>query len=182
MLKNNVCNPFGHMAALANKTGLGNPKDPKRNWIMEEDLDSEKDFHIDKLRTFALNTHAVREYDSKYYQVWTMDGSINPLMKPGKTPPSSVKDIDSGKVKSTDYVYNTQETLFAFLICSNFKTHPGNQSSISPFDGGLRYSWTPDPNEIYTFVPLVSRRKEPVLSEKRLWKPVSSYPSPYRRL
>lgn len=182
MLKNNVCNPFGYFAALANKTGLGNPNEPKRNYIMEEDLDAPRDFWIDKLRTFSLNTHAVRDYSENYYQVWTMNGAINPIMKPGKPPPSSVADIDSGKVKSTDYVFNPKETLYAFLICNNFNTKLGNLTTISPFAGGIKYDWTPDPNEIYTFAPLVSKHKEPVLSLKSLWTKVLVYPSPYRRL
>jgi len=137
---------------------------------------------IDKLRTFSRNTHAVRDYNADYYQVWTMDGAGNPIMKPGKLPPSSVIDIDSGKVKSTDYLYNPMETLFAFLICNNFNTKPGNLTTISPFSGGIKYSWTPDPNEIYTFCPLVSKHSSPVLSHKGLWTRVSEYKSPYRRL
>jgi hypothetical protein len=182
MSKNNACHPFSYKTALANRTGFGNPDNPKRNYITGENLNSSNDMYIDKLRTFALNTHAVKNYDEDHYQVWTMDGSVSPIMKPGKRLPSSVADIDSGKVKSTDYLYNPKETLFAFLICNNFNTKPGNLTSISPFDNGLKYDWTPDPNEIYTFVPLVSKRKEPVLSEKRLWKQVSSYQSPYRRI
>ncbi len=187
MMKNNVMNPFGFEAALANKTGLYNPKSPKRNWVQLENLNKE-DFWIDKLRTFSLNTHAVRDYDAQNYQVWTMDGSKDPIMKIDPTTglrkpfPSSVEDIDSGKVKSTDYVHNPQETLYAFLVCNNFNTKTGGQTTISPFAGGLKYPWSPDPDEPFLFVPLVSRRQEPVLSLKSMWRKVSYYPSPYRRL
>lgn len=182
MLKNNVSRCMGNTTELMNSTGVSDPGEPRRNAILEEDMNSLHFPYLDKLRTDALNCHAVRDYDDKYYQVWTMDGSHDPIMADGAVRPKTVTDVDKGLVRASSYFYRPETSLFAFIIPNNFNTKPGNLTTISPFPGGLKYSWTPDPNEVYTFFPLVSRRKEPVLSEKRLWKKVSTYQSPYRRL
>ena len=170
-----VASLFGESKALTNTRD-----DERASYLLGTSLNAQPP-RIDKLRTFDRNTHAVRDYNSTIYQVWTMNGNQDPPMKPGKVRPSSVDDINSGRVKATDYLYNPQETLFAFMVCNNFNTKPGNQTAISPFPNGILYDWTPSPLEPYTFFPLIS--KEPViLSKKELWTRVSNYQNPYRRL
>lgn len=181
MLKNNVAALMGSAKALMNKTGIDNPEEPRENIISGATVPGLPHPWLDKLRTFARATHAVRDYDSTYYQVWTMDGARPPLMKPGRIPPRSVEDIDAGLVRASDYVYSPQFTTWAFMACNNFRTLPGNQTSISPFAGGITYPWTPAPDEIYTWFPLTSHHTAPVLSPKSLWTRVDRYQNPYRR-
>lgn len=181
MAKNNVADLMGNQKAFMNGTGVGDPNNPRANFITEEDMNADLP-RLKKLITCALNTHAVRDYDDTHYQVWTMDGTKDPLMIAGATKPTSVDDIDSGRVKSSDYVYSPFKSLFAFVVPNNFNTKPGNLTTISPFPNGLQYPWTPEPDEIYQFFPLVSMKPEPVLSEKSLWRRVTTYPPYYRRL
>lgn len=175
MLKNNVCNMMDSAAALMNKTGVN----LYANHILGENL-KERDPWLDKFRLFARGTYAVRDYDSDHYQVWAMDGENPPQMKPRKAAPISVADIESGLVKSEDYLYNPKETLFAFMVPNNFNNKGGGVTTISPFPGGLIYDWTPSPLEPYQFFP-VSTRRSPILSPKTLWTKVDTYQNPYRR-
>lgn len=181
MQKNNVADLMGNWKAFMNGTGVGDEKDPRRNYILGEDLSSKDLPRIPKLITCALNTHAVRDYDNKYYQVWTIDGSKDPETITGILP-RSIADIDSGKVSSIDYKYNPMMTPYAFIIPNNYNTKPDDQSTISPFPHGVQYSWTVEPKEIYQFLPLISMKKEPVLSEKKYWREVLTYKPYYRRL
>ena len=169
MLKNNVASLMGYAKALMNNSsGIGNAEEPRENVITGEKLGYPHPY-LDKLRTFALATHAVRDYDATRYQVWAQDGANPPQMKPGKARPRSIADIDNGMVKASDYLYNPQETPWAFFACSNFRTVPGG-TTISPFAGGLTYDWTPKPDEPFTWFPLANHHSAPLLSLKSLWK------------
>lgn len=167
---------MGHTKALMNNTGVGNPGSPRANHLEGEDLRSPSP-RLDKLRTFARNIHTGIELGNDL-QVKSFDGNYPPPLKPGRTYPDTLADVNVD-----DYLITPKTNLEMFLVCNNIRTKPGNQTSISPFDNGGRYDWTPEPAEIYTFFPLVSRFK--ILSPLENWikiPPGSPLPSYYRRV
>lgn len=176
MAPNAIANLMGATTALMNNTGIGDPNDPRANYITGEDLGA-PDPRLDKLRTFARNIHTGVEVGENL-QVRTFDGNNPPPLKPGRSYPNSLAEVNPD-----DYLMTPRTNLEMFLVCNNIRNRPGGQTSIFPFDNGASYDWTPDPTEIYSFFPLVSRFT--ILSPLRFWNklpPGSPLPSYYRRV
>ncbi len=176
MAPNAIGGLMGSTKALMNGTGVGNPQARRANYIEREDLDA-PDPRLDKLRTFARNIHTGTEVGTDL-EVKTFDGNFPPPLKPGKTYPATLADVNLD-----DYLITPRTNLEMFLVCNNIRTKIGNQTSISPFDNGGQYDWTPEPMELYSFFPLVSRSR--VLSPLANWIKIPSgspLPSYYRRV
>ena len=171
-----ISNLMGDTTALMNNTGVGDPDNPRANYITGEDL-NEPPPRLDKLRTFARNIHTGIEVGSNL-QLKTFDGNIPPPLKPGRTYPETL-----AQVNLDDYLITPQTNLEMFLVCNNIRTAPGNRTSIFPLANGGIYDWTPEPAEMYSFFPLVSRF--PVFSPLQNWikiPPGSPLPNYYRRI
>lgn len=189
MLFNHVSNLMGTWKFMMNGTGIGDDGDPRRNFISDNPreeviVSAPKDPRLDKYRMMIRNSYACKPYDTKYLQVWTQNGNVVPMMKSGKSYPRTIQDVVNGKVTIDDYAYPPEYFLFAWHVCNNLRNNKGsvNNTTISPFAHGLNYSWTPSPNEIYTFFPNVSVKSR-ILIERRFMNKVEgdTYPNPYRR-
>jgi hypothetical protein len=167
---------MGDGKALMNNTGIGDDENPRANYISGTDLDAPPP-RLDKLRTFARNLHTGVEMGQDLL-VKTFDGNNPPPLKPGRTYPETLAEVNLD-----NYLITPQTNLEMFLVCNNIQTKPGNQTSIFPFDNGGRYAWTPQPTEMYSFFPLVSRFR--IVSPLANWNkipPGSPLPSHYRRV
>ena len=176
MSLNAISGLMGNSKALMNNNGLGDPNNPRANYITGDNIGS-PDPRLDKLRTFARNIHTGVEMGEDL-QVKTFDGNNPPPLKPGKTYPNTLEEVNLD-----DYLMTPQTNLEMFLVCNNIKTKAENQTSIFPFDHGGKYDWTPEPIEMYSFFPLVSKFK--ILSPLKNWIKIplgSSLPSYYRRV
>lgn len=178
MRLNNISGLMGHTKALMNRTGVGNGN---RNAILGTDLNGETP-KLDKLRTFALNSHAGTD-DGTYVYLVTMNGNNPPEMK---VDPSTGKPYPQPRTKSeivrSNYKYLPETHRHLFLDCSNVKVKPGG-ISYGPFDNGIRLPWTGD-DEMHSFFPFVSR-KAVVKSPLAYWRKIpigSPFPSPFRRV
>ncbi len=165
---------MGDGKALFNNTGFGNPDKPVNNYLTGRMGD--KDPRLDKLRSFCLNTHAFIPVGDKL-QLLTMNGSINPPLKPGRTYPSSVAEINPD-----DYLYLPQTHRWLFLDCSNVKWKKvdleGNFLAYGPFDNGIQRAWIGD-GKMHSFFPLVSTRINYCPAGD--WNRVVRFPSPFRQ-
>lgn len=199
---------IGWRKALANTTGIGNPDSPRANWIGRGDLTAPNP-RLDKLRTFALNTHSGTETyslafalanilrsarsrsflqlrsamaaiaDTNALELQTMDGNLPPPMKPGARRPMRVEEIIP-----SDYEILPSDPRYRhlFLDCSNIKSQLGGDYKIGPFAHGLVRSWTGD-SDMHSFVPLASTKAR-VLSPLANWKKIplgDPFPSPFKR-
>jgi hypothetical protein len=167
---------MGDAKALMNNTGIGDPDSPRANYIEGTNLDNPAP-RLDKLRTFARNIHTGVEMGQDLL-VKTFDGNNPPPLKPGKTYPNTVAEVNLD-----DYLITPQTNLEMFLVCNNIRSKPGNETSIFPFDNGGRYPWTPEPTEMYSFFPLVSQFQ--IISPLANWNKIplgSPLPSHYRRV
>lgn len=161
--------------ALMNNTGVDDPDHPRANYIMGHDLKAPNP-RLDKLRTFARNIHAVVEMGDEL-QVRTFDGNSPPPLKPGKSYPNTLAEVNLD-----DYLITPKTNMEMFLVCNVIKNRPDDGTSIFPFDNGGNYDWTPEPTEMYSFFPLVSIFK--ILSPLKNWikiPPGSTPPSYYKR-
>jgi len=176
MPQNAIIALMGDSKALMNNTGIGGSNGPRANYITGQDLDAPAP-RLDKLRTFARNIHTGMEVGNDL-QVMSFDGNNPPPLKPGKTYPETLAEVNVD-----DYLITPRTNLELFLVCSNIKSKPGNETSIFPFDNGGIYDWTPEPTQMYSFFPLVSRFR--ILSPLSNWikiPPGSTPPSHYRRV
>jgi len=167
---------MGHSKALMNNTGIGDESNPRANYLSETDLDTPPP-RLDKLRTFARNIHTGVEMGQDLL-VKTFDGNNPPPLKPGRTYPETLPEVNLD-----DYLITPQTNIEMFLVCNNIKAKGGDETSIFPFDHGGRYQWTPEPTEMYSFFPLVSRFR--ILSPLQNWNKIplgSPLPSHYRRV
>jgi hypothetical protein len=176
MSPNAISALMGDAKALMNNTGVGDPNNPRADYIQGEHL-GDPEPRLDKLRTFARNIHSGMEVGNDL-QLKTFDGNNPPPLKPGKTYPNSLAEV-----KLDDYLITPQTNLEMFLVCNNIRSKPGDQTSIFPFDNGGRYDWTPEPAEMYSFFPLVSKFR--IFSPLTNWiklPPGSPLPGYYRRV
>jgi hypothetical protein len=176
MRTNAISSLMGHQKALMNNTGIGDSNNPRANYIEGEDLDAPPP-RLDKLRTFARNIHTGIEMGD-FLQLKTFDGNNPPPLKPGRSYPNTLEEVNLD-----DYLITPQTNIEMFLVCNNIRAHPGSLTSIFPFDNGGVYEWTPEPTEMYSFFPLVSRFN--IHSPLTNWikiPPGSPLPSYYRRV
>jgi hypothetical protein len=100
-------------------------------------------------RDFAALQHSFVSFSSANVLTLTMmDGSKDPLLKPGRSYPERVEDI-----RLEDYLYAPETHRELFMVA----TITNAQGQTVPFPNGVRYSWTGD-DLPYTFLPHVSRR------------------------
>jgi len=109
-------------------------------------------------------------------KVTTFDGRKPPPLKPGRSYPDRVEDVNID-----DYVYNPQLNREMFLVCNIVRPN----GSVVQFDNGGLYSWTGDSTP-YTFLPHISNPQFGDVTIPLSWLqklPIGSpIPSPYRRL
>lgn len=166
---------MGDAKALFNNTGFGNPDKPVNNYISGK-TGYAKDPRLDKLRTFALNTHALKRSGDKLLLL-TMDGTKNPPLKPGRSYPRSKAEINPD-----DYLYLPETHRYLFLDCTNVRWKPstsGQFLAYGPFANGLVRPWIGD-GKIHSFMPLVSTRLNYCPTNE--WNLVTGeFPSPFRQ-
>jgi hypothetical protein len=160
--------------AFANGTGLTKPDQPRRDYILEKNLNSPENPKLDKDRTCSRSILTGIEVGD-YLKLNTMDGNNPPPMKPGKPRPQTIAEI-----RIEDYLYNPRENREMFLVANTVSVKEKGNTSVAPFPRGAIYDWTKD-NLPYTFLPHVSRQVI-YYSLKNLIKiPLgNTIPSPYR--
>lgn len=164
---------MGIAKALFNRQGFGGSED-LNNYISGK-TGFAKNPKLDKLRTFALNTHALKPVGDKLLLL-TMDGNKNPPLKPGKSYPRSLSEVNPD-----DYLYLPKTHRHLFLDCTNVKWNPspnGQFLAYGPWANGIVRDWIGD-NNIHTFFPLVSIRENYCLPWE--WNKVTKFPSPFRQ-
>lgn len=157
---------FGDRKAFCNRMGLGEPSDPRADWLNEENTGRE-DPKLSKAYTCGGSLLA-GEPEGNYLWVRHFDGNQPPPLKPGKAYPLRVEDIDPD-----DYVYHPSNAPWMFLVAVNVT----DKGSPFPFNNGGLYSWTPEPSRPFTFLPHVSRRQ--VLYPLAKLERVTEWVSPY---
>lgn len=160
--------------AFANGTGLTNPNTPRRDYILEKNLNARENPRLDKDRTCSRSILTGTEVGD-YLKLTTMDGNNPPPMKPGKSRPQTIAEI-----RFEDYLYNPRDNREMFLVANTVSVKAQGNTSVAPFPRGARYSWTND-NMPYTFVPHVSRQiiYYPLKNLRKV-NASEGIPSPYR--
>lgn len=168
---NNIWGLLGPTKALTNR----DEQDKVRNYILEENLEAKELARLDKLRTFSRNTHLAYRTVGGMYRLATMNGRKPPPLKPGRSYPQSLTEIDPDA-----YLYHPKDPAARplFLVCNSVQVKDG-MTSVYPFAHGALYDWFGvDP---VTFFPLVSTFDE-IWLDMENWTEVQSAPYPYRRV
>jgi len=158
--------------AFANRTGLTNPKDPRADYLLEKNLGYASP-QLDKVRTTSRSVLTGVE-QGDYLKVDVFDSRLLPPLKPGRSYPLRVVDINPD-----DYLYLPEFNPEKFLIANIVN----NAGEVVQFPRGALYPWTGD-QTIYSFLPHIANLAYgPILVPlKNLYKvPLGSpKPSPYR--
>ena len=136
-----------HVAALFGwKKAFTNRQDEVRaDWLRRKDLDKDNpDF--DKVRTTALSVMTGVEAGS-LLKVTMLDGNKPPPLKPGRSYPKSVSQINPD-----DYLYLPRTHRHLFCVANIVNV----DGEYVPWDNGAVYDWIGD-GRPYTFFPHVSR-------------------------
>lgn len=171
MTLDNVSDLLHYHLAFANNTGFGKDGSPRRNYILERDLNSDELPKFDKDRTCSRSVLTGTEVGG-YLKLTLFNGNLPPPMKLGKPRPQRIQDINID-----DYLYNPREHRWMFCVANRVTTKPGGITSVAPFPRGAIYNWTGD-NLPYTFVPHVSTQT--IYYPLRHLVKVNTLPSPYR--
>lgn len=108
-------------------------------------------------------------------RVTVMDGNNPPALKPGKTYPQRIQDINPD-----DYLYTPRTHPWLFFAANTVSSVLGGGSRIFPFPRGVSYPWKGDGWK-YTFMPHVARGTiNYALSKLTKLQPGAPIPSPYR--
>lgn len=159
--------------AFCNETGLRNDSDPRQDWFHNKDL-TRKPPSFHKVITCSRNVITGVE-QGDMLKVKTFDIRFNPPLKPGRTYPRTIDEINLD-----DYLYIPQRNREMF-ISANIVNRAGE---VVQFPRGGLYDWAEEPNTPYSFLPLVSNPTYgpvlyPLANLQKL--PVNSpVPSPYR--
>lgn len=174
MTRENIYLLLDDHLAFSNQTGFKNLDNPTKKDYFFNRTEFPEFPRLDKDRTCSRNIMTgVVVGDT--LRVDTFNGNNPPPMKPGKSLPETIEDINI-----EDYLYNPREHRWKFVIANRVTTKPGNRTSVAPFPRGAQYDWTGD-NLNYSFLPLVSR--EVVYYPLRYLYEIprgSPIPSPYR--
>jgi hypothetical protein len=158
---------FGPEKAFTNR----NVENICSDWLRRRNLDMPPPWW-DKVRTTSRSVMTGVEIGDTL-KVAIMDGNKPPALKPGKSYPKSV-----GEINPDSYMFmpQTHRHLFCVANIVNIK------GEVVPFDNGALYDWTGD-GMPYTFIPHIARFAV-FYPLKNLIKlpPGSPVPSPYRRL
>lgn len=158
---------FEYQKAFANGTGFGDAGDPRRDYLLGENMTSKYDPQFDKHRTCIRATHT-GEVSGDYLWLESMDGSNPPLLKPGKRQPRTVGEIDID-----NYLYNPRDHRWLFFAANNI----GSTGNVSAWDHGGFYPWFLDGQRQVTWLPLVGTF--PVRIALSLVEVVTEVRSPY---
>src|SRR5688572_15461171 len=145
MTRQHVSAIFEYKKAFANGTGTGDSTDPRRDYILSENLDADKDIQMDKVRTCVRSTHTGVANDT-VLRLLTLDGNQPPPMKPGKRHPQTLDEI-----RLEDYLYQPRTHRWLFFAANNI----GGDGQVTAFAHGAIYEWFGDRQ--VTWLPLVSR-------------------------
>lgn len=168
--------------SLAFCNGTGWRSEPMRNYILGKDLtvvDSRgRPVYpkFDKDRTCSRSIMTGYEVGSTL-KVTTFNGNLPPPLKPGKTYPQTIADINPD-----DYLYHPKniQHRHLFFAANVVASKTAGQSSVAPFPRGAIYDWTKD-NLPYTWLPHVSRHTIYYPLSRVTKLPLGSNPpSPYR--
>ena len=136
---------YGYEKAFANRTGFGNPNDPRADYLKGEHL-RYPDPEFDKVRTCGRSVVTGRVSGTQLI-VKVFDGRLPPPLKPGRSYPQSVDDI-----RLDDYLFNPREHRWLFFAANIIN----RKGETVPFDNGAMYAWTGD-GRPYTWLPHISR-------------------------
>ena len=172
MTLENVMLLLDYRLAFANRTGLTNPNDPRADFITGKHLDRRPP-QLDKVRTCSRSVlTGVVVGDA--LKVLLFDSRQPPPLKPGRTYPSHIEDVDPD-----DYLYLPQRHPWMFLA-ANVVNKAGE---VVQFPRGAVYSWTGD-NTPRSFVPhIYNPTFGDVMYPLDLLQPLRAeqpIPSPYR--
>lgn len=167
---------MGTGKALFNNTGFGEPGVDFANYLTRNHLEAGPP-RLDKLRTFNLSTHALKDVGNGKLLLLTMDGNKLPPLKPGKSYPRNKEEVNPD-----DYLYMPYTHRWLFMDCTNVRwkvTETGKFLAYGPWANGLVRPWTGD-NLMHTFFPLVSRFINYCPATE--WNKVTGeFPSPFRQ-
>jgi hypothetical protein len=168
-----VATELHYRLAFANQTGLGREALPRRNYLRDKDLTAAEYPRFDKDRTCSRSV-MTGTVDGAYLIVTTLDGNQPPPLKPGRSYPQRVADINPD-----DYLYTPQTHRHLFFSANTVGSSSGG-SKVYPFPRGATYDWIGD-GWRYTFLPHVSCEtiRYPLARLRKLGdnEPI---PSPYR--
>ena len=167
-----VSDLFGFRLAFCNFTGLKDPEHPRADFLKGENLSSPLP-QLDKVRTCALSVMTGRVRGEELI-VEMMNGSKPPPLKPGRSYPETIDEIDPDAYEFTP---KTHRHLF---FAANITKAGGRK--ITPFPNGALYDWTLDGRK-YTWMPHVKPARITVrypLSQLNRLPPNSEIPSPYK--
>lgn len=137
---------YGHQKAFCNGTGLGDPADPRADYVLGESTNEDPP-QFDKCRTCVRSVVTGRKDD---YYLWleTLNGNYPPPLKEGRWIDPLFEDWDVD-----DYLYTPQSHPWLFFACNNINA----EGEVFPFDHGGYYSWFLNGTRQVTWLPLVSR-------------------------
>lgn len=185
---------LGKAKAFCNGTGFGDPADPRANFLLNESITSPLP-QFDKTRTcarsvvtgtpifslmqafklFRKSFAALRKSfaEPNMLAVRVLNGNYPPLLKPGRTYPTTISQIDPD-----DYLY-LPETHRHFFFAANIVNTRGE---VVPFPNGALYQFTGD-GMPYTWLPHVCRFPVNYPLSRLVALPEGSLPpSPYKTL
>jgi hypothetical protein len=158
--------------AFCNSTGLRNGSDPRQDWFHNKDLTySPPSFH----KVIICSRNCVTGVEQGgYLNVKTFDIRMNPPLKPGKTYPRTILEINPD-----DYLYSPRYNREMFIVANIIN----GAGEVVQFPRGGLYEWTQDDTP-YSFLPLCSNPtygsvQVPLTRFAKLPKD-SPVPSPYR--
>jgi N-acetylmuramoyl-L-alanine amidase len=168
MKLHHVSQLFGYKKAFTNR----HKNDLRADHLQGLNLDR-KNPEFDKVRTCALSV-MTGTVSGDHLLVQMMNGSEPPPLKPGRTYPERVEEIDPDAYAFTPW---THRHLF---FAANITKRGGRK--ISPFPHGAVYDWTND-GRIYSWMPHVApagvKVRYPLSNLVRL-EPAAPIPSPYK--
>lgn len=166
---------FGDLRAFCNHTGLGDPANPRADFILGQNLTSPLP-QLDKVRTCVLSVlTGVVTPDKKNLIIEMMDGSKPPTLKPGVVLPKRIEDVN---IDMYEFTPRTHRHLF---FAANITSRGGRV--VRPFPNGATYDWTRD-GRPYTWMPHVKPGGFKLVYPLSNLKPLpldSEIPSPYKQ-
>jgi len=168
MTRQHVSAIFEYQKAFCNGTGFGDSNDPRRDYILNENLNAKEEPQFDKVRTCVRSTHTGAANDT-VLRLLTMDGNQPPPMKLSKRHPQTLDEI-----RLEDYLYTPKTHRWLFFAANNI----GSGGQVTAFAGGAVYEWFGDRQ--VTWLPLVSRYPVSIaLQYVRKLGADEAIPSPY---
>ena len=166
MSLNHISAIFNAWRAYCNGTGHGDPQDPRKNFILRQNLTAD-DLQFDKARTNIRATHTGK-MNGDQLELLVFDGTDPPPLKPGRTYPRRVEDAHFD-----NYLFNPRDHRYRFFAANNYQV----DGDVVPWVNGGLYSWFEAGRSPVTWLPLVANY--PLKIWSGFVQQVKSYPSPY---